>query len=131
MVQSPILVKQILLLLIVVTTISCTKENLSHSVVGDWTIIERKIGTGYNMETSPILSQRILYFNPNGTFQVADDDSSDFLQPFSQYEVMQDKIIRFYNADKTLSEDVNFQLNENLSLFYTSRCGYQEVFVRK
>jgi len=128
--QSPILVKQIFLLLIVVTAISCTKENLSNSLVGDWTIIERKIGTGNSMETSPIFSQRILHFNSNGTFQLVDMDTTGFLQHFSTYQIHQDHIT-FYNADKTETADVNFVLNNDLSLFYPARCGYLEIFSRK
>ena len=128
--QSPILVKQIFLLLIVFTAISCTKENLSNTVVGAWPIIERKIGTGYGYETSPIYSQRVLHFNPNGTFQVADIDTNSYLHHFTTYQIQQDHIT-FYNADKTETQEVTFILNDDLQLFYPARCGYLEVFSRK
>jgi hypothetical protein len=128
-----ILVKRILLLIIVISAVSCSKENLNHSIVGDWTIVDRMVGTGSTgpMQTSPILSQCILHFNSNGTFVVADSDSANFLQPYTLYEVIGGQSIRFYNSDKTQSAEVNFSLDQNLRLFYPARCGYQEIFTRQ
>jgi hypothetical protein len=123
-------VKQIFLLLIVVTAISCTKENLSDSVVGDWTIIQRKTGTGYSLETSAILSQKILHFNANGTFQIVDADTTGFLQHYSSYQIHNGHIT-FFSPDKNDTADVEFILNDDLSLYYPARCGYVEIFSRK
>lgn len=106
--------KKVLLLLLIVSAISCTKER-DPSVIGKWNIVEsyNDVGqTTYNNSKATFIK-----FYSNGVFEM-DTISNYFayklyLNGMSKYKVLSDEQLRFYSADYRDSILVGYSLDNS------------------
>jgi hypothetical protein len=121
--------KRILLLLVILSFISCTKEKESNSIVGTWDLTE--INT---LSPSPILltgTEVSVRFNKDGSFDISGKPNYTFLQNLNRYEIISNDRIRFFNTTTQDELFAYFGLDKTLSLFYQVRCPYEEKFIRR
>jgi hypothetical protein len=122
--------KQILLLLVITSVISCTKEKDPNSLTGTWSLTQINsvpsssvslYGTEFSIEFNKKDSIVILGPKPNYSY----------LQDFNRYEVVSNNRIRFFNTTTGDELFAAFSVGETLSLSYEVRCPYEEKFVRR
>jgi len=121
--------KQIVLLFVIVSLFSCTKQKTPDSIVGSWTLTEID---SYNASTIRLSGTELsVKFNSDGSFDISGKPNYTFLQDFDRYEIITDGRIRFYNTTSADQLFASFNLNKTLSLSYELRCPYEEKFIRR
>jgi hypothetical protein len=122
--------KRVVLLLVISSLISCTKEKISDSIIGNWALTEINSGSG-----SSILlygNELSVEFKSEGKFDILGPKSNyTFLRDFNQYELLGSYRIRFFNTITKEELFANYSVNKNLSLSYELRCPYEEKFIRR
>jgi len=121
--------KQIVLLFVIVSLFSCTKQKTPDSIVGSWTLTEID---SYNASAIRLSGTELsVKFNSDGSFDISGKPNYTFLQDFDRYEIITDGRIRFYNTTSADQLFASFNLNKTLSLSYELRCPYEEKFIRR
>jgi len=107
--------KQVLLLFVVISAISCSKEK-NPSIVGKWNIVESHNDVGqvaYNNS-----NETFIRFNSNGTFQMDTISNyfayKQYLKNMNRYKVVSDNKIKFYSADSQDTTFVSYFLDKQL-----------------
>ena len=122
--------KRIVFLLIVLSSVSCTKEKDLNSLTGQWTLTEIDSGT-----TSSLLLSRTelsVEFKENDSLIILGPEPNyTFLQDFNRYEVLANDRIRFFNTTTQEELFAVFHVGKTLSLSYEVRCPYEEKFIRR
>ena len=121
--------KRIVLLLVILSVIGCTKEKEPNSIVGTWALTEINTAT-----PSPIRltgTEVSVSFNKDGSFDISGKPNYTFLQDLNRYEVVSNDKIRFFNSVSNEELFAIFEMNKTLSLFYQVRCPYEEQFIRR
>jgi hypothetical protein len=107
--------KKAIVLLIVVSAISCTKDK-NPSLIGKWNIVESLDDVGqvvYNNSQSNFIK-----FNSNGRFEM--DTLSNYfaykqyLKSMNKYQIMSDNKIKFYSENSQDSLVVGYSLDSQL-----------------
>jgi hypothetical protein len=122
--------KRIVLLLVILSIIGCTKEKESDSIVGTWALSE--INSAYT--SSVLLSQTELsvqFTEKDSLIILGPKSNYTYLQDFNRYEVVSNETIRFYNTNTQDELFADFSVNKTLSLSYQVRCPYEEKFIRR
>jgi hypothetical protein len=123
--------KRILLLLVILSAISCTKEKDLSSLTGTWRLTQ--------INSSPPASSVYLYgselsieFKEKDTLVILGPKPNyTYLQEFDRYQVVGNERIRFFNTTTGDELFAVFSVGETLSLSYEVRCPYEEKFVRR
>jgi hypothetical protein len=123
--------KQIVLLLVVVSAIGCTKEKEPNSLTGTWRLTQ--------INSSPPASSVYLYgtelsieFKAKDTLVILGPKPNyTYLQEFNRYQIINNDRIRFFNTSTQDELFAVFSLDKTLSLSYELRCPYEEKFVRR
>lgn len=125
--------KQIALLFVILSFISCTKEK-EQSIVGTWTVTKVNAGTGYGFNTSIFQpgSEFSIQFNGDGSFVLFGPNADhSVLHHLNRYRMISGNKVHFYNNSNLQEQlDANIEINNGLLLSYVVRCGYEEQFVR-
>lgn len=122
--------KRLFLLLVIITTFSCTKEKDQHSLIGTWNLTQISAGS-----PSPIFlngNELSVEFKSDGCFDILGPKPNySFLQDFNQYEVLTNDRIRFFNVTTQEQLYAVFDLGEALAFSYEVNYPYQEKFTRR
>jgi hypothetical protein len=121
--------KRIVLLLVILSVISCTKEKESNSIIGTWTLTE--INT---LTPSPIRltgTEVSVRFNKDGSLGISGNPNYTSLRELNRYEIVSNERIRFFNITTQDELFAYFGVNKTLSLSYEVRCPYEEKFIRR
>jgi hypothetical protein len=121
--------KRIVLLLAILSVISCTKEKKSDSIIGTWTLTE--INT---LTPSPIRltgTEVSVSFNKDGSLDISGNPNYTSLRELNRYEIVTNERIRFFNITTQDELFAYFGVNKTLSLSYEVRCPYEEKFIRR
>jgi hypothetical protein len=117
LVAESILMKQAILLLLIVSAISCTKEK-NPSLIGRWNIVESMDDVGqvaYNNSQNTFIK-----FNSNGRFEMDTVsnyfDYKQYLKDMNRYKIISDNKIKFYSANSQDSAIVGYTLDRQLLL---------------
>lgn len=122
--------KRIVLLLVILSVIGCTKNKESNSVVGTWALTQ--INSAYNSSVLLLGTEVSVKFKSDGSFDILGPQANyTYLQDFNRYEVMSDNRIRFFSTNSSDELLAIFEVNKTLSLFYQVRCPYEEEFIRR
>jgi hypothetical protein len=122
--------KRIILVLIVLFFIGCTKEQDFTSLTGTWTLTQINSGD----------SSAVLLYGTEFSVQFKEKDSViilgpkpnySFLQDFDQYKIVSENRIRFFNSTTGDELFAGFKVGNTLSLSYEVRCPYEEKFIRR
>lgn len=122
--------KRIALLFVILSTISCTKEKASNSIVGTWALSE--INSAYN--SSILLSQTELsvqFTNKDSLIILGPKSNYTYLQDFNRYEIAGNGRIRFSNTNTGDELFADYTIDRSLSISYEVRCPYEEKFTRR
>ena len=121
--------KRIVLLLAILSIISCTKEKESNSIIGTWTLTE--INT---LPSSPIRlsgTEVSVSFDKDGSMDISGNPNYTSLRELIRYEIISDDRIRFFNSTTQDELFASFGVDKTLSLSYEVRCPYEEKFIRR
>jgi len=112
-----ILMKKVLPLLIVITSLSCTKDH-TPSVVGKWNIVESWNDVGQVIHNHS--QETFIKFNVNGTFEMDTISSyfayKQYLNNMDRYQLISDREIKFYSSKFSDSAIVSYSLDDRLIL---------------
>jgi hypothetical protein len=123
------LMKRIVLLFVIISVISCTKEKEPDSIVGTWTLAEINSAN----TSSVALSQTELsvqFTEKDSLIILGPKPNYTYLQDFNRYEIVSNDKIRFFNTNTQDELFADFSINKTLSLSYQVRCPYKEKFIR-
>lgn len=121
--------KRIVLLLVILSVISCTKEEGPNSIIGTWTLTE--INT---LPSSPIRltgTEVSVSFNKDGSLDISGNPNYTSLRELNRYEILSNDRIRFFNSTTQDELFAYFGVDKTLSLSYEVRCPYEEKFIRR
>jgi hypothetical protein len=122
--------KRIVLLFVIISVISCTKEKEPDSIVGTWALTQ--INSAYNSSVLLLGTEVTVQFKSDSTFEILGPKSNyTYLQDFNRYEVISNNGIRFFNTTSGDELSAIFELNKTLSIHYQVRCPYEEKFIRR
>src|SRR4051812_47885448 len=98
---------------------ACTKEKISPTIPGTWTIVESNIGTGtgYSVQTYLPSSEITLEFMPNGNLSVSGNNPGTAMSPlceFDKYKITADNKVRFFQSAGTKEMEAFYTLNGDL-----------------
>jgi hypothetical protein len=120
--------KRIIWLLVILSSLSCTKEKGPDSIIGKWNLTE--ITTGPSIFLSG--TELSVEFKEDGDLLILGPKSNyTSLQDFNQYEMVGVDRIRFFNKNNQEELFAVYSLDKTLSLLYEVRCLYQEKFTRR
>lgn len=122
--------KRIVLLLVVLSALSCTREKEPTSIVGTWALSEINSAN----TSSVLLSQTELsvqFTKEDSLIILGPKSNYTYLQDFNKYEIVSDGRIRFFSTNTQDELFADFSVDKTLSLSYQVRCPYQEKFIRR
>ncbi len=113
-----------------VSALSCTKDQVPDTIVGEWTLTE--INSGDASSIKLFGNEVSVEFKEEGKFEIIGPKSNyTFLQDFNKYELISTDRIRFFNSATSNELYASFQVGNALSIFYELRCPYEEKFMRR
>ncbi|MGZ3845192.1 MAG: hypothetical protein ACXVBH_04005 [Flavisolibacter sp.] len=122
--------KAIIGALLVLSLVSCAKENDTNSIVGSWRLTQ--ITT---VDTSTVYLQGTelsVDFKGDGRMEILGPKPNyTFLQDFNKYETLSNNRIRFFDSTSNNQLFATFRIDNTLSLLYEVRCAYEERFTRR
>ena len=122
--------KRIVLVLVIFSVLSCTKEQVPPTIVGTWTLTE--INSGNTSSIQLFGNEVSVEFKKEGNFEILGPKSNyTFLQDFDKYELVNMDRIRFFNTASSNELFAFFQVSNTLSFAYEIRCPYEEKFMRR
>lgn len=128
--------KPLFLCLALFSLFSCSKEKITQTIPGTWTIIESNIGTGtgFNVQAYSPASEITLEFGSGGILLLTGSRPGTAMSPlweYDRYEIKLGNIIRFFQSGGIKQMQAYYSLNNELYLNYTwARCGYEEKFLK-
>lgn len=122
--------KRIVLLLVILSALGCTKEKEPTSIVGTWALSEINSAN----TSSVLLSQTELsvqFTKEDSLIILGPKSNYTYLQDFNKYEIVSDGRIRFFSTNTQDELFADFSVDKTLSLSYQVRCPYEEKFIRR
>lgn len=124
--------KRVLFLLVVLLSISCTKEKEpGSSLTGTWTLSEIYSGPPYSSVLLSRTEFSVQFTEKDSVIILGPKPNYSFLQDFNKYEIVNGNRIRFFNTNTPDELFAGFSVDKTLSLFYEVRCPYEEKFIRR
>ena len=123
--------KQIALLFVIFSAISCTKEKDLNSIAGTWTLAEINSGSP---ASSVVLSRTELsveFTSKDSLIILGPKANYTYLANFNKYQLVSNNRIRLFNTSTSDELFATFSVDNTLSLSYQVRCLYEEKFIRR
>jgi len=123
--------KRIALLFVIVSVISCTKEQDHDSIVGTWTLSQINSGSPSSSVVLARTELSIQFTEKDSLIILGPKPNYTYLENFDKYQIISNDRIRFFNTSTSDELFASFIIGNTLSLSYQVRCPYEEKFIRR